>query len=162
MAIAQRVRRLPEIVTSIACLELVKVRDVIRTLAWPRLERDGCRLGTQVGSHRQFRHPNRPGTVTVAGKPSDKVPKGMVGSIWRPGGRECSAATERVVVIEREGDAWGAYVPDFPGWVVVGYSSDEVDERIAEAVPLHIQSLRKHGEPIPPPTAIGSTKIRVA
>jgi predicted RNA binding protein YcfA (HicA-like mRNA interferase family) len=76
------VRRLEEIVTSIPYLELVKVRDVIRTL-----ERDGWRLDRQVGSHRQFRHPDRPGTVTVAGKPSDEVPKGTLGSIWRQAGR---------------------------------------------------------------------------
>ncbi|MDA8358440.1 MAG: type II toxin-antitoxin system HicA family toxin [Actinomycetota bacterium] len=60
----------------------MKVRDVIRTL-----ERDGWRLDRQVGSHRQFRHPDRPGTVTVAGKPSDEVPKGTLGSIWRQAGR---------------------------------------------------------------------------
>lgn len=81
-AVAQRVRRLEEIVTSIPYLELVKVRDVIRTL-----ERDGWRLDRQVGSHRQFRHPDRPGTVTVAGKPSDEVPKGTLGWIWRQAGR---------------------------------------------------------------------------
>jgi len=76
------VRRLEEIVTSIPYLEFVKVRDVIRIL-----ERDGWRRHRQVGSHRQFRHPDRPGTVTVAGKPSDEVPKGTLGSIWRQAGR---------------------------------------------------------------------------
>jgi len=76
------VRRLEEIVTSIPYLELVKVRDVIRTL-----ERDGWRLDRQVGSRRRFRDPDRPRTMTVAGKPSDEVPKGTLGSIWRQAGR---------------------------------------------------------------------------
>jgi len=80
--IATEGQPLEEIVTSIPYFELVKVRDVIRTL-----ERDGWRLDRQVGSHRQFRHPDRPGTVTVAGKPSDEVPKGTLGSIWRQVGR---------------------------------------------------------------------------
>lgn len=31
----------------------------------------------------------------------------------------------------------------------------EVEQLIAEAIPLHIQSLREHGEPVPPPTAMG-------
>jgi predicted RNA binding protein YcfA (HicA-like mRNA interferase family) len=60
----------------------VKVRDVIHIL-----EHDGWRLDRQVGSHRQFRHPARAGTVTVAGKPSDEVPKGTLASIWRQAGR---------------------------------------------------------------------------
>jgi predicted RNase H-like HicB family nuclease len=69
--------------------------------------------------------------------------------------------TEYVVVIEQEGEAWGAYVPDLPGCVAVGESRHEVEKLIAEAIALHLQSLREHGEPIPPPTATGSTKVRV-
>lgn len=75
-------RLLDEIVTSLSYCHLVKVRDVIRTL-----ERDGWRLDRQVGSHRQFRHPDRPGTVTVAGNLSAEVPKGTLGSIWRQASR---------------------------------------------------------------------------
>jgi predicted RNase H-like HicB family nuclease len=70
--------------------------------------------------------------------------------------------TEYVVVIEQDGEAWGAYVPDLPGCVAVGDSRDEVERLIAEAVPLHIQSLREHGEVVPAPCATGSTKVRVA
>ena len=80
----------------------------------------------------------------------------------RPAGREGRVVTEYVVVIEQEGDAWGAYVPDLPGCVAAGSSRVEVEELIAEAIPLHIQSLREHGEQVPPPTAMGSTKVRVA
>jgi predicted RNA binding protein YcfA (HicA-like mRNA interferase family) len=42
------------------------VREVLRKLA-----DDGWQLARQRGSHRQFRHPSKPGLVTVAGKPSD-------------------------------------------------------------------------------------------
>lgn len=70
--------------------------------------------------------------------------------------------TEYVVVIEQEGDAWGAYVPDLPGCVAAGHSRAEVEELIADAIPLHIRSLRAHGDPVPPPTATGSTTVRVA
>lgn len=59
-------------------LATVKVREVIQ-----ELERLGWRLDRQAGSHRQFRHPARAGTVTVSGKPSDDVPKGTLASIWR-------------------------------------------------------------------------------
>jgi len=35
------------------------------------------------GSHRQFRHPNKPGRVTVAGKPSDDLAQGTLKSILK-------------------------------------------------------------------------------
>ncbi len=42
--------------------------------------------------------------------------------------------TDYVVVIEQEGDAWGAFVPDLPGCVAAGHSRHEVEELIAEAI----------------------------
>jgi predicted RNA binding protein YcfA (HicA-like mRNA interferase family) len=60
---------------------IVKVRDVIATL-----EADGWRLVRTKGSHRQFRHPNKSGTVTVAGKASIDVPAGTLASIWKQAG----------------------------------------------------------------------------
>jgi predicted RNA binding protein YcfA (HicA-like mRNA interferase family) len=59
----------------------MKVRDVIATL-----EDDGWHLVRTRGSHRQFRHPEKSGTVTVAGKPSVDVPPGTLGSIWKQAG----------------------------------------------------------------------------
>jgi predicted RNA binding protein YcfA (HicA-like mRNA interferase family) len=38
------------------------------------LEEDGWRLARRRGSHRQYKNPSKPGTVTVAGKPSLDVP----------------------------------------------------------------------------------------
>lgn len=59
----------------------VKVRQVIA-----ELENDGWQLVRTRGSHRQFRHPSKPGTVTVAGKLSVDVPPGTLGSIWKQAG----------------------------------------------------------------------------
>lgn len=70
--------------------------------------------------------------------------------------------TEYVVVIEHEDGSWGAYVPDLPGCVAVGESREEVENLIAEAIPLHIELMRQQGEPVPPPTAVGSTTVQVA
>jgi len=47
---------------------------------------DGWRLARQKGSHRQFQHPTKPGTVTVAGKPSVDRPPGTLGSILKQAG----------------------------------------------------------------------------
>lgn len=60
---------------------LVKVREVIATI-----EEDGWQLVRTRGSHRQFRHPIKPGTVTVSGKAGLDVPIGTLGSIWKQAG----------------------------------------------------------------------------
>jgi predicted RNA binding protein YcfA (HicA-like mRNA interferase family) len=59
----------------------MKVRDLIR-----RLEEDGWHLVRVTGSHRQFHHKNKTGTVTVAGKPSGDVPPGTLHSIMKQAG----------------------------------------------------------------------------
>ena len=61
---------------------------------------------------------------------------------------------EYVTVIEKAADgSFSAYVPDLPGCVACGDSQEEVRRLIEEAVSLHIDSLRNHGEPVPSPTA---------
>ncbi|HLH03110.1 MAG TPA: type II toxin-antitoxin system HicB family antitoxin [Bryobacteraceae bacterium] len=57
------------------------------------------------------------------------------------------------VVIEKSEDSYGAYVPDLPGCVAVGRSKAEVQSLIAEAIALHIESLREHGNPVPQPSS---------
>jgi predicted RNA binding protein YcfA (HicA-like mRNA interferase family) len=47
---------------------------------------DGWQLSRTRGSHRQFRHEQKPGTVTVAGKPSDDVHPKTLGSILKQAG----------------------------------------------------------------------------
>jgi predicted RNA binding protein YcfA (HicA-like mRNA interferase family) len=56
----------------------VKVREIVR-----ELEEEGWLQTRQAGSHRQFRHPTKPGTVTVPGRMGDELAKGTVGSIVR-------------------------------------------------------------------------------
>jgi predicted RNA binding protein YcfA (HicA-like mRNA interferase family) len=59
----------------------VKVREVIRLL-----EADGWALVTMTGSHRQFKHPVRPGRVTISGQLGDEMPKGTLASVKRQAG----------------------------------------------------------------------------
>ncbi|CAN5847357.1 hypothetical protein BH20GEM1_BH20GEM1_10180 [soil metagenome] len=59
----------------------VKYREVIRLI-----EEDGWRLAAERGSHRQYKHPTKPGKVTVAGKPGKDVPKGTAANILRQAG----------------------------------------------------------------------------
>ncbi len=63
-----------------------------------------------------------------------------------------------VVVIEKADDgSYSAYVPDLPGCVSCGDTPEEVRNLIEQAVNLHIDSLRRHGEPVPPPAATTHT-----
>ena len=55
------------------------------------------------------------------------------------------------VVIEKGSKSFGAYVPDLPGCIAVGETRAEVVQLIQEAIELHLQGLREHGECIPSP-----------
>lgn len=59
--------------------------------------------------------------------------------------------SDYLVVIEGSGDSYSAFVPDLPGCVAAGDSPEEVERLIAEAIALHIESLRAHGDPVPEP-----------
>jgi predicted RNA binding protein YcfA (HicA-like mRNA interferase family) len=59
----------------------VKVRDLIALI-----QADGWREVRMRGSHRQFRHPWKPGTVTIAGKPGIDVPQGTINSVLKQAG----------------------------------------------------------------------------
>ena len=59
----------------------MKVRDILKLI-----ESDGWCLARVRGSHRQFKHPGKPGLVTVAGRPSVDVPRGTLNSILKQSG----------------------------------------------------------------------------
>jgi predicted RNA binding protein YcfA (HicA-like mRNA interferase family) len=68
--------------TRIACIVAgVKVRDVVRML-----ERDGWRLVRVRGSHHHYRHPSKPGVVTVPGSGNDDLAPGTLRSIYKQAG----------------------------------------------------------------------------
>ena len=54
-----------------------------------------------------------------------------------------------VIVIEQGETSFGASVPDMPGCVAVGKSIEEVRERIAVAIELHIKGMIEDGLAIP-------------
>jgi predicted RNA binding protein YcfA (HicA-like mRNA interferase family) len=51
-----------------------------------RVEADGWRLVSTKGSHRQFKHPEKPGRVTIPGKLRDDVHPKTLRSILRQAG----------------------------------------------------------------------------
>ena len=59
----------------------MKAKEVVKLL-----EDDGWFLARTRGSHRQFKHPQKPGAVTVSGKPNVDVPPGTLNSILKQAG----------------------------------------------------------------------------
>jgi predicted RNA binding protein YcfA (HicA-like mRNA interferase family) len=59
----------------------MKVKDLIRLI-----EFDGWVQVRMRGSHRQYKHPRKSGTVTVSGKPSVEVPPETLGSVLKQAG----------------------------------------------------------------------------
>ena len=60
---------------------VMKVREAIRLI-----ETDGWYHVATRGSHRQYKHPTKPGRVTVPGKPSDDLAPGTWSSIQKQAG----------------------------------------------------------------------------
>lgn len=68
-----------------------------------------------------------------------------------------------VVIVEGDVDGgFGAWSPDLPGCVAAADTYDECVALIREAIPLHIESLRSHGDPVPEPSAVGVLTVAAA
>jgi len=59
----------------------MKVKELIALI-----EANGWLQVRQKGSHRQYHHPSKSGTVTVSGKPSVDVPPGTLNSVLKQAG----------------------------------------------------------------------------
>jgi predicted RNA binding protein YcfA (HicA-like mRNA interferase family) len=60
---------------------VVKVREVIKLV-----QDHGWYLVRTRGSHRHFKHPQKPGIVTIAGQPNVDIPRGTLNSIFKQAG----------------------------------------------------------------------------
>jgi predicted RNA binding protein YcfA (HicA-like mRNA interferase family) len=67
----------------------MKVRDVLRLLT-----DDGWVLTRTRGSHAQYKHPKKPGLVTVAGSGNDDLAPGTLNSILKQAGLKGPGAPE--------------------------------------------------------------------
>ncbi len=59
----------------------MKVRDIIKLI-----EADGWYKIDTKGSHMQYKHPAKPGRVTIAGHPSDELAPGTLSSVLKQSG----------------------------------------------------------------------------
>ena len=58
-----------------------------------------------------------------------------------------------LVIYERQGRSYGAFVPDLPGCVATGATAAETAAAIREAIVFHLDGLRGDGSPIPLPSS---------
>ena len=54
-----------------------------------------------------------------------------------------------LVVIEKAGKNYSVYSPDLPGCIATGKTREETEERMHEAIEMHIHGLIEDGMPVP-------------
>lgn len=132
----------------------MKIRDIIRLI-----EAEGWRFHSQRGSHRHYKHPLKPGRVTVPGKPGARDAE----EYHETSGSKMTKATQYAVVYEKTGTGYGAYAPDLPGCVSTGRTLEEAERNMREAIAFHLDGLREDGDSIPEPTTrVGMLQIESA
>lgn len=118
-----------------------------------QLQRDGWQHIRTTGSHYHYKHPAKPGLVTIpaGGKLSHDVPPRHV-TLDSEAGEVKMIHMEYTVIIEPADDGtFSVYVPDLPGCISTGRSREEAIDSIREAIQGHVATLRDLGEPVPPP-----------
>jgi predicted RNA binding protein YcfA (HicA-like mRNA interferase family)/predicted RNase H-like HicB family nuclease len=125
----------------------MKISEVLRLL-----EEDGWTLART--SHRHFRHPTKPGLVTVAGKPSSTLKPGTRSEHPEAGWSAKEGLVRGYVVIFEGDDETGhsAYSPDLAGVVAAGDSRNQTERPMRSAMADHIRLLKETGEAVPEPS----------
>ena len=111
----------------------------------------GYRLVRQSGSHEQWRHPQRPWRVTVAGYDGRDVTPPILKNVLKQIANRDDGMSYFVVYEQAPDGGWGAYPPDLPGVGVVAKSQDEARTYVRNAIALHLDGLREDGLPVPEP-----------
>jgi predicted RNase H-like HicB family nuclease len=59
-----------------------------------------------------------------------------------------------LVVIEKAKKGFSAYAPDLPGCIATGNTVEDVEEKMHEAIRMHIEGLMEDDLPIPEPRSL--------
>ena len=62
--------------------------------------------------------------------------------------------TKYLIVIEKTPNNLSAFSPDLPGCVATGSTQAEVEDRMREAIRMHLDGMREDGLAIPVPTSV--------
>ena len=58
-----------------------------------------------------------------------------------------------LIVIEQAGANFSAYSPDLPGCIATGATREETEQRMYEAIRLHVEGLVEDNQPVPASTS---------
>jgi predicted RNase H-like HicB family nuclease len=58
-----------------------------------------------------------------------------------------------LVIVERTQTGFSAYAPDLPGCISTGATRAAVEEKMRDALELHIEGLKLEGMPVPEPSS---------
>ena len=58
------------------------------------------------------------------------------------------------IVVEKAENNYSAYVPDLPGCAATGFTVEETEQEMREAIGFHIEGLIEDGLPVPQPASI--------
>jgi predicted RNase H-like HicB family nuclease len=67
--------------------------------------------------------------------------------------------TRYAVIFEKSSNGWGAYVPDLPGCVALGFTLEETKKLIREALEQHLAAMRSDGDEIPAPSYVEVVEV---
>lgn len=128
----------------------------------------------QTGSHKHFRHPTLPGTVTVPYPKSEncdrnaqehrKTKRRTIAIAIYPlvtlliKGSCVMATVYYPAVIERAESGFSVFFPDLPGCASAGGDMQEAALGAEEALSGHLAVMADHGDPIPEPSAIDAVE----
>jgi len=62
--------------------------------------------------------------------------------------------TKYLIVIEKTPNNLSAFSPDLPGCVATGTSQAEVEDRMRDAIRMHLDGMREDGLAIPEPSSV--------
>jgi predicted RNase H-like HicB family nuclease len=60
------------------------------------------------------------------------------------------------VLYEKTGTGYSAHVPDLPGCIATGATLLETEQRMREAIEMHLEGMREDGDSIPEPSTIAN------
>ncbi len=67
--------------------------------------------------------------------------------------------TQYAVMFEKSSNGWGAYVPDLPGCVALGFTLQKTKNLIREALEQHLAAMRVDGDEIPDPSHVELVEV---
>ena len=67
-----------------------------------------------------------------------------------------------LILIETSTAGYSAYAPDLPGCVAAGATREDVEREMRDAIAFHLAGLQQAGEPIPEPSGLTATYVKVA